>query len=173
MIALFPGRFQPLHKGHEKAIKDLLKKYQKIVIAIGSINKPRSYKNPFTYYERKKMFEIVFFTEIKKGRIKVIGIKDYHNDEKWAYALIRKAKFDIVATGNSWTARCFKGKRKVERIKLYKRKIYCAKIIRNLMLNGDMSWTKRVNKKLVKYIISIITKNYFKVLKNGLVNKGG
>ena len=34
--ALFIGRFQPLHKGHIAVIKNLMKKYDKVLVGIGS-----------------------------------------------------------------------------------------------------------------------------------------
>ncbi|MFB0514560.1 MAG: adenylyltransferase/cytidyltransferase family protein, partial [Candidatus Bathyarchaeia archaeon] len=33
---LFVGRFQPIHKGHVKAISDILKQVDELVIVIGS-----------------------------------------------------------------------------------------------------------------------------------------
>jgi len=111
MIALFVGRFQPLHKGHVKVLKNLLKKYDKDIVAIGSIGE-RSKENPFTFQQRKQMIKLVFPKEVKKGKIVIIGIKDYFDDEKWSNALMKKAKFDVVVTGNKWTERCFKGKKK-------------------------------------------------------------
>lgn len=45
--ALFVGRFQPFHLGHLKVIKDILKKNDFIVIAIGSSDEKNTDKNPF------------------------------------------------------------------------------------------------------------------------------
>jgi len=37
-IALFIGKFQPFHKGHLFALRQVLKKFDKVIIGIGSIN---------------------------------------------------------------------------------------------------------------------------------------
>ncbi|OYT42266.1 MAG: hypothetical protein B6U78_01615 [Candidatus Aenigmarchaeota archaeon ex4484_224] len=165
MIALFVGRFQPLHKGHEKVIRNLLKKYEKVIVAIGSINQKRSFKNPFTFIERKKMFEILFKNEIKKGKIEIIGIKDYFNDEKWSNALIKRKHFDVVVTGNKWTERCFKRKKKIEKVKIWKREIYEGRKIRKMMIEGNLKWKEAVPKEIVNYLEKIVFKQFFKLLK--------
>lgn len=48
-------RGQPLHKGHTETIKQAGLLADNVVILIGSANRPRDYKNPFTYQERKDM----------------------------------------------------------------------------------------------------------------------
>jgi len=35
---LFVGRFQPFHKGHLRAVKDILGKVDELVIVVGSLN---------------------------------------------------------------------------------------------------------------------------------------
>jgi len=106
--ALFVGRFQPLHIGHLKVIKWILKKYDNVIIVIGSSKESKTEKNPFTLEEREKMIQ----NTLKKERIsikkyKIIGIPDVHDDKKWVESILEKVKFDIVFTKNSWTKRCF------------------------------------------------------------------
>ncbi len=48
-------RAQPLHKGHIETIKNAGLLADNVVIIIGSSFRPRDYKNPFTYDERKDM----------------------------------------------------------------------------------------------------------------------
>ena len=55
--ALFVTRAQPFHIGHLKVIKWILKKYDKIVIVIGSSQESKTEKNPFTFEQRKRMIE--------------------------------------------------------------------------------------------------------------------
>jgi cytidyltransferase-related domain len=53
--ALFIGRFQPLHRGHEEVIKWLLGRHEEVVVAIGSANESFTPRNPFTVGERIEM----------------------------------------------------------------------------------------------------------------------
>jgi len=105
---LFVGRFQPFHIGHLKVIKWVLKKYDSVIIVIGSSKESKTEKNPFTFEERKKMIQ----NTLKKERIsvkkyKIIGIPDVQHDKKWVESILEKVKFDVVFTKNSWTKRCF------------------------------------------------------------------
>ena len=52
---LFVGRFQPIHKGHVKAIEDILRKVDELVIVIGSAQYSHRADNPFTVGERITM----------------------------------------------------------------------------------------------------------------------
>ena len=52
MKALYIGRFQPFHKGHLKILQKLAKKYDEIIIGIGSSQYSNTLENPFTSEER-------------------------------------------------------------------------------------------------------------------------
>lgn len=105
--ALFVGRFQPLHIGHLKVIEWILKKYDKIIIVIGSSQESNTEKNPFSLKKRKKMIKNTLKSE-KIKNYKIIDISDVHNDKQWIENILKKAKFDVVFTKNPWTKRCFK-----------------------------------------------------------------
>lgn len=49
------GRFQPLHIAHLEILQKAATLAPKVVIVVGSANKPRSYKNPFNVEERTNM----------------------------------------------------------------------------------------------------------------------
>jgi len=70
----FIGRYQPLHKGHIKLIKTVLKEGKKVLIALREtgVNK----ENPYSTSERRKMFWKAFENEMMDGTIKVIEIPD-------------------------------------------------------------------------------------------------
>ena len=107
--ALFVGRFQPLHIGHLKAIKWILKKYDKIFIVIGSSQESNTNKNPFALEERKKMMDNSLKSEgIEKKRYEMFGIPDVYDDNIWVESILKKVKFDVVFSNNPWTKRCFK-----------------------------------------------------------------
>ncbi len=48
-------RAQPLHKGHIETIKTAGQLADNVFLVVGSAYRPRDYKNPFTYEERKDM----------------------------------------------------------------------------------------------------------------------
>ncbi len=149
---LFVGRFQPLHKGHVRVIRNLLKRFSKIIIAIGSIQEKRTEENPFSFRERKRMLELVFGKEIKNGKIEIIGVRDENSDEKWSKKLLKRCKFDVVATGNEWVERCFEDKKPVLKIKLWRRELYSSTRIRKLMKKRDEKWKKLVPREIAGYL---------------------
>ena len=53
------GRFQPTHNAHVEILRRALTLTQELIIIIGSADQPRTYKNPFTYAERKMMLDNV------------------------------------------------------------------------------------------------------------------
>jgi bifunctional NMN adenylyltransferase/nudix hydrolase len=90
----FIGRFQPFHAGHYKVLQTALKKSQNVILIVGSANRPRTAKNPFTYEERKALIESLL-TADEKARVSVVPCNDYmYNDTKWEteiQAIIRTA----------------------------------------------------------------------------------
>ncbi len=61
-IAVFPGSFDPITKGHEDLIKRVLPLFDKIIVAIG-VNAEKKYM--FTLEERKKWINQTFHFEDK------------------------------------------------------------------------------------------------------------
>ena len=51
------GRFQPLHNAHLEIIKRATALTDQLVIITGSGKQPRTYKNPFTSFERERMIK--------------------------------------------------------------------------------------------------------------------
>lgn len=49
------GRFQPFHNGHLHLVREALDKCGRLMILVGSSNRPRLTRNPFTYEERAAM----------------------------------------------------------------------------------------------------------------------
>jgi len=77
------GRFQPLHNAHLEIIKRCTALTDQLVIIVGSANQPRTYKNPFTFEERKKM--ILDASRNLNLRVYVEpNIDTIYNDQAWA-----------------------------------------------------------------------------------------
>ena len=53
--ALFVGRFQPFHLGHQEAILHILREHEEVIIVIGSAQNSHDINNPFTAGERITM----------------------------------------------------------------------------------------------------------------------
>lgn len=82
-FAIFIGRFSPFHLGHYEILKQALEKANKVVIVLGSHNRARNIKNPWSTQERVDMIKAsLSSTEIDK--VIFVGIKDYlYNDDLW------------------------------------------------------------------------------------------
>lgn len=79
------GRFQPFHTAHLLLVQRATSLANKVVFIVGSANQPRTYKNPFTFAERRKMIyeatrgmagTLSFYMEPNPDTI--------YNDQAWA-----------------------------------------------------------------------------------------
>ena len=57
-VGILVGRFQPLHKGHVKAIEFARNNSEKLFVIVGSAEKSNQKRNPFSFEERKKMIDL-------------------------------------------------------------------------------------------------------------------
>lgn len=103
-VAVVIGRFQIGHKGHEALFSRAHEIAERLVIIIGSIDKPRTIKDPFSFSERREMLT-PYFTD---GWDDVIGVQDSrYNDEEWVYNVQRAVtdaigeERDVVLVGHS------------------------------------------------------------------------
>lgn len=79
-IGVFLARFQPIHKSHELIIHKALSENDKVYIFVGSADKSRQERNPFTVKERQKMIEEIFPSAIFKDRLIVVPLNDYSHE---------------------------------------------------------------------------------------------
>lgn len=70
--SMFPGRFQPFHKGHQTIIDTLLKEGQRVCVAV--MDTPINDCNPYSIEARIDMIEEHYSSEIYFQTIKVISI---------------------------------------------------------------------------------------------------
>lgn len=153
--ALFIGRFQPLHIGHMKDIKDILKVCDRIIIAIGSAQYSMTPQNPLTCSQRKEMITIVLNDAgIPENKYDIIGITDIHNDELWVgHVKANCSDFDIVYTGNPLVKKLFeKSGYKTKDITIIKD--ISSSMIRERMLN-DLEWKQFVPNAAAYYLDDI------------------
>lgn len=79
--AVFIGRFQPFHVGHYHVVTEALKIAKEVILVIGSHDRPRDIRNPFTTQER---IEIIKSTGLDMSRIHISPQVDHtYNDDRW------------------------------------------------------------------------------------------
>jgi len=154
---IFAGRFQPLHKGHLGAIKNILKKVDELVIVVGSSQYSHRLDNPFTTGERITMIRKALEEEgIQPSRYWIIPVPDVHLHMLWVSQIVGYSpKFEVVYTNEPLTRRLFfEANFKVEPVPFIKRKVYSATEIRKRMLNEE-NWEELVPKSIAHFIKEI------------------
>lgn len=80
---VFIGRFQPFHAGHYHVVKEALKLSSNVILVLGSHDKARDSRNPFTTQERIDIIKSCF-TSSELARIHFSPQYDHtYNMEKW------------------------------------------------------------------------------------------
>lgn len=88
--AVFIGRFQPYHVAHHETVLAGLDRAENLIIAIGSVNSPRTIKNPWTAPEREAMIR-ASLTEAQNKRVHFIYAEDrLYQDHEWVRNLLHK-----------------------------------------------------------------------------------
>ncbi|MFX0002870.1 MAG: nicotinamide-nucleotide adenylyltransferase [Candidatus Hodarchaeota archaeon] len=154
-IALFLGRFQPLHHGHIYVIRQILKNNKRIKIGIGSSQISHTINDPFTSDERKKFL----ITALKRRGIssksyELFDIPDIFNAKKWVDHVISiVGKFDIVYSNSDWVRELFsnKGIKVGNKISIFKKK-FSGSNIRNLIIKNKKEWKSLVPNEVVELI---------------------
>jgi bifunctional NMN adenylyltransferase/nudix hydrolase len=86
---VFIGRFQPLHNGHIEVMKQgLLHATKNFIVLVGSVNGPRTFKNPFTFAQRKEVIDSVLHNQLRDFctdvNVVVEGVSDSkYNNDSW------------------------------------------------------------------------------------------
>ncbi len=154
---VFPGRFQPFHKGHLYAVKKLLEEYDEVVIIIGSAQEGYTCKNPFTAGERFEMIHKTLEHEgIERERYWLVPVPDINKPLAWtSYIVSMIPRVEAVASGNPHVLYLFKwfGLKTIELDLLLPEK-YCGTRIRELMCKGD-EWRKYVPDPVSRFIDEI------------------
>lgn len=83
-IGYIVGRFNPLHNGHIELIEKMIEENDFSIIFVGSSNENNTYKNPYTFKERKRLLKNFF------PNIIILPLPDRNNDVLWANDLNKK-----------------------------------------------------------------------------------
>lgn len=82
--AVYIGRFQPFHIGHQSVLKFALQNARKVILLVGSSNLHISPKNPFTFEERKRFIQASARECDSGDRITILPLNDIpYNDTAW------------------------------------------------------------------------------------------
>ncbi len=154
-VALFIGRFQPLHHGHIYVLNNILKYYKKVKIGIGSSQLSYTLNDPFSSEERNKFI----ITALKKRNIsskqyEIFPIPDIFNAKKWVDHVISiVGQFNSVISNSDWVRELFynKGIKIEKKITIFKKK-FNGNHIRTLMVKNDKKWRNLVPKEVIKLI---------------------
>jgi len=168
-IALFIGRFQPLHHGHIYVIKKILKSYNLLKIGIGSSQLSHIINDPFSSDERKQfLIAALKKREISPDSYKIFEIPDIFNAQKWpTHVSSIVGEFDTVYSNSDWVRQLFQrnGINIGEKLVIFKNK-FNGSHIRKLIVNDDNRWIRLVPKEVVNLIQEFNgverIKNYFK-----------
>lgn len=102
-LGVFIGRFQPLHAGHEFVVREALRQTQNLIILVGSANRSRDVRNPFTYEERVQMIARVFPDDVRSGRLILEPLDDHlYSDAAWSAEV--QARVAAIAKARGWKA---------------------------------------------------------------------
>lgn len=153
-LGVIIGRFQPFHLGHAWLLKEALKRFEKIIILVGSSN-IKDKDNPWNLKLRIEMIEKFLISErIEKRVIKIDSIEDVPDDSEWLNRALKKigTKNFTVVGDNEWVNGIFENSGcKVFRPGYLDRSKYEGVKIRNLF-NKNLVWKDRVPNSIVRII---------------------
>jgi nicotinamide-nucleotide adenylyltransferase len=154
---LFVGRFQPFHKGHLQAVKEILNEVDELIVVVGSAQYSHRVDNPFTTGERIMMIRKALEEEkVDLKRIWIVPVPDVHIHMVWVSVVEGYTpRFDVVYSNEPLTRRLFiEAGYEVKPIPFHKREIYSATEIRKRMLSGE-NWEELVPKSVASLIKEI------------------
>ncbi len=88
--AIFIGRFEPFHLGHQSIINQGFDIAEKVIVVLGSHNIARNVKSPWTSDERKEMV-LSSLPDEQKNRVEFLNLRDHlYNQNLWIIELQNK-----------------------------------------------------------------------------------
>ncbi|MFX1443137.1 MAG: nicotinamide-nucleotide adenylyltransferase, partial [Promethearchaeota archaeon] len=150
-VALFIGRFQPLHHGHIYVIYRILESHKKLKIGIGSSQLSETKNDPFTSAERIEFIKTAFEKRnISKNKYEIYEIPDIFNAQKWVDHVVSiVGDFDVIYSNSDWVRQLFRNKGYMvgKKLGIFKKK-YNASNIRKLISRKNKNWTSLVPKEV-------------------------
>ncbi|NLV27465.1 MAG: nicotinamide-nucleotide adenylyltransferase [Methanomicrobiales archaeon] len=104
--ALYIGRFQPYHNGHQYVIEHIAREADELVIGIGSAQLSHEPADPFTAGER--MLMITRALQMIKKPVYVIPLEDINRNALWvSHVRAMTPPFHQIYSGNPLVIRLF------------------------------------------------------------------
>ncbi|MFP3871966.1 MAG: nicotinamide-nucleotide adenylyltransferase [Candidatus Natronoplasma sp.] len=155
MKSLFIGRFQPFHKGHLSAVKQILRASDSLIIGVGSAQKHRKEEDPLTGGERITMIKKVLEEE-RIDDVEIYPIPDLECHPAWPYYVEAILPEFQKVFGNSHTVlKLFeKVGYETQELERIERDRYSGTEIRKRIREGG-DWKDLVPKAVVEYLEEI------------------
>ena len=105
-LAVFIGRFQPLHNGHVQAIEAALKEAENVLVLVGSSGMSRSIRNPFTYRERADMIReaLALNSLVDPKRVIIRDLPDRpYGEQAWIAGVQHRVNEEVLKILNEET----------------------------------------------------------------------
>lgn len=98
------GRFRPFHLGHKHVVDEALKRAHNVLILVGSANRPRTFKNPWTFDEVYQMIHSVYASDkTDDGRLSVQPLDDWMHDNDFRWLMnVQRAVATEESAINRW-----------------------------------------------------------------------
>lgn len=152
--ALFLGRFQPYHNGHDAVIRAISDEIDELIIAVGSAQYSHTLRDPFTAGERIMMITQVL-QDLPLTKY-VLPIEDIEQNALYVAHICRLTPpFEMVYSNNPLVIRLFEEAGiPVKRVPPVDREHLWGTKIRKLMLKGDQ-WRRYVPEPVCRVIDEI------------------
>jgi len=153
MRALYIGRFQPYHLGHQAVIEKIAEEVEEIVIVIGSAQDSHTPENPFTGGERMEMIYASLRECSLCHRCYVAPLQDVQRNSVWVSHLRSMVpRFDVAYSNNPLVVQLIsEAGIAVRKPPMYQREVYSGTAIRRLMREGG-DWERLVPKAVAEII---------------------
>jgi nicotinamide-nucleotide adenylyltransferase len=131
--AVFLGRFQPFHDGHNGVVEKYSEEFDEFVIVVGSAGKSGERDNPLSFEQRKKVIQNCY------PDIEVLPLEDHESDEIWLQDLKELTDADVVISQNDYVKQLIKESEMFELVeqKLESPKIYSGTEVRRRIRSGE------------------------------------
>ncbi|MDD4163547.1 MAG: nicotinamide-nucleotide adenylyltransferase [Methanothrix sp.] len=156
MRALYIGRFQPYHLGHQAVLEKIADEVEEIVIVIGSAQESHTSENPFTGGERMEMIYAALGESDLRGRCYVTPLQDIKRNSVWVSHLQSMVpSFDAVYSNNPLVVQLVsEAGIQIRRPPMYQRDLYSGTAIRKLM-REKCDWSGLVPVAVARFIIEM------------------
>ncbi|MFX1320260.1 MAG: nicotinamide-nucleotide adenylyltransferase [Promethearchaeota archaeon] len=154
-VALFIGRFQPLHHGHIYVLNTIFNLYNIVKIGIGSSQLSHLPNDPFTSEERIKFIKATLKKrKIVNKRYNIYEIPDIFNAKKWVNHVVSiVGDFNVVFSNSDWVRELFQneGFKLGRKITIFNKK-FNGNNIRILIKEENNNWRHLVPKEVIDLI---------------------